>query len=351
MLPQRLTDEQRRLLAEFEASAGDDTYRPDESLPGPDLPACLLADAALLAAGAGRRGRSGAAADAGAGFRPASRRSEDGDHVVLSGYADAAARARPRARRRWRTAGRTPGARSTGPCGRAGSGSGRPGVEPEPRCAVVHRPRPRLRHRRRTARPGRRWSCCSGSSRPRARPRLRLGRALDRGAAARLRAAAGVRHRSAGGAGDAPRTRPETASRSTVAGRDVLTDPLPAAPLWLANLELHLLQPLLERGPTCRRWCSSRACSTEQTVGRRAAGRGRRLGGGAGRRRDAAPLPVLRARGRARRLAAAVATADRHHLEHVLRLRVGDTCEVVVGRPRLHRRGSSPEGLRAAWRR
>jgi ribosomal protein L11 methyltransferase len=29
--------------------------------------------------------------------------------------------------------------------------------------------------------------------------------------------------------------------------RDVLTDPLPPAPLWLANLELHLLEPLLRR--------------------------------------------------------------------------------------------------------
>ena len=34
MLPQRMTDEQRRLLAEFEASVGDDTYRPDESFFG-----------------------------------------------------------------------------------------------------------------------------------------------------------------------------------------------------------------------------------------------------------------------------------------------------------------------------
>jgi molecular chaperone DnaJ len=31
MLPERLTDEQRRLLAEFEASVSDDTYQPDES--------------------------------------------------------------------------------------------------------------------------------------------------------------------------------------------------------------------------------------------------------------------------------------------------------------------------------
>jgi ribosomal protein L11 methyltransferase len=29
--------------------------------------------------------------------------------------------------------------------------------------------------------------------------------------------------------------------------RDVLNDPLPEAPLWLANLELHLLEPLLTR--------------------------------------------------------------------------------------------------------
>jgi len=33
-LPQRLTDEQRRLVAEFEASVSDDAYRPDDSLLG-----------------------------------------------------------------------------------------------------------------------------------------------------------------------------------------------------------------------------------------------------------------------------------------------------------------------------
>jgi ribosomal protein L11 methyltransferase len=32
-----------------------------------------------------------------------------------------------------------------------------------------------------------------------------------------------------------------------VARADVLADPLPPAPLWLANLELHLLEPLLRR--------------------------------------------------------------------------------------------------------
>ncbi len=43
----------------------------------------------------------------------------------------------------------------------------------------------------------------------------------------------------------------ENARRNGVAveveRRDVLTEPLPAAPLWLANLELHLLLPLLAR--------------------------------------------------------------------------------------------------------
>ncbi len=43
----------------------------------------------------------------------------------------------------------------------------------------------------------------------------------------------------------------ENAARNGVAigaeRRDVLRDPLPEAPLWLANLELHLLEPLLRR--------------------------------------------------------------------------------------------------------
>jgi molecular chaperone DnaJ len=34
MLPQRLTDDQRRLLAEFEAAVAEDTYKPDESFLG-----------------------------------------------------------------------------------------------------------------------------------------------------------------------------------------------------------------------------------------------------------------------------------------------------------------------------
>jgi ribosomal protein L11 methyltransferase len=34
----------------------------------------------------------------------------------------------------------------------------------------------------------------------------------------------------------------------TVARADAHRDPLPAAPLWIANLELHLLEPLLRRG-------------------------------------------------------------------------------------------------------
>jgi 16S rRNA (uracil1498-N3)-methyltransferase len=40
---------------------------------------------------------------------------------------------------------------------------------------------------------------------------------------------------------------------------------------------------------------------------------------------------------------AILSDADRHHLEHVLRLRVGDTCE-VVWRDRVHRARVTPEG-------
>ena len=41
-----------------------------------------------------------------------------------------------------------------------------------------------------------------------------------------------------------PPARPHELS---AARRDVLADPLPPTPLWLANLELHLLEPLLRR--------------------------------------------------------------------------------------------------------
>lgn len=52
----------------------------------------------------------------------------------------------------------------------------------------------------------------------------------------------------------------------TVARADVLVDPLPAAPLWLANLELGLLQRLLHRPDLPRRIIASGMLGSE-TIG------------------------------------------------------------------------------------
>ena len=51
-----------------------------------------------------------------------------------------------------------------------------------------------------------------------------------------------------------------------VARADVLTDPLPAAPLWLANLELGLLRRLLERADLPERILAS-GLTADQTLG------------------------------------------------------------------------------------
>jgi ribosomal protein L11 methyltransferase len=51
-----------------------------------------------------------------------------------------------------------------------------------------------------------------------------------------------------------------------VAQRDVLIESLPAAPLWLANLELHLLEPLLAR-PDLPPLVLVSGLLTDQTVG------------------------------------------------------------------------------------
>jgi hypothetical protein len=53
-----------------------------------------------------------------------------------------------------------------------------------------------------------------------------------------------------------------------VALADVLCDPLPPAPLWLANLELGLLQRLLERPDLPGRILVS-GLTADQTVGGR----------------------------------------------------------------------------------
>ena len=51
-----------------------------------------------------------------------------------------------------------------------------------------------------------------------------------------------------------------------VARADVLVDPLPAAPLWLANLELGLLRGLLERADLPKRILAS-GLTADQTLG------------------------------------------------------------------------------------
>jgi ribosomal protein L11 methyltransferase len=51
-----------------------------------------------------------------------------------------------------------------------------------------------------------------------------------------------------------------------VARADVVTDPLPSAPLWLANLELGLLRRLLERTDLPRRILAS-GLTADQTLG------------------------------------------------------------------------------------
>jgi len=51
-----------------------------------------------------------------------------------------------------------------------------------------------------------------------------------------------------------------------VARADVLTDPLPSAPLWLANLELGLLRRLLERADLPKRILAS-GLTADQTLG------------------------------------------------------------------------------------
>ena len=116
---------------------------------------------------------------------------------------------------------------------------------------------------------------------------------------------------------------------------DVLTDPLPPAPLWLANLELHLLEPLLRR-PDCRRRCWSRGC-WRQTVG---GGERAEVDGWAAELVAGDPH-VYRFFARAVGAACRAVGARPPSPDHVLRLRVGDTCE-VAWEGRVHR--ADPRG-------
>ena len=115
----------------------------------------------------------------------------------------------------------------------------------------------------------------------RARSRLRLGRPRDRRPAARLRAArspaTSIRWRWR----PAQRTRSRNGVSLQVSRADALADPLPEAPLWIANLQRDLLERLLERRrPAAPDPGLGPARARERGRGR--AGGRRRLGGGAG---------------------------------------------------------------------
>ena len=126
-------------------------------------------------------------------------------------------------------AGRTPGARSTGRSRSGGLWIGPPWETPPERGARGRdRSRPRLRHRRAPDdaalhRAARR----DAGARLAARRRLRLGRARDRGRAARLRPGAGGRRRPGRGRDDARQRGAPTASRSTRSCSMRLREPLP----------------------------------------------------------------------------------------------------------------------------
>ncbi len=116
---------------------------------------------------------------------------------------------------------------------------------------------------------------------------------------------------------------------------DVLVDPLPQAPLWIANLELGLLRRLLERPDLPERILASGLLG-EETVG-----------GGERVCADgwAAELVTAVTRHAYRFFAdsvsggvAVLGPRDRRHLEQVLRMRVGDTCEVAAGGRAFHAR-------------
>ena len=233
-VPRRLTDEQRRLLEEFEQ---------------PERRRDLQAGRGLLREAAGTRSadprgdhasRSSAAEEARARFVELApegfEEAERGGEVELAAYGAAAERvlaafprrgSSPRSRR----AGRIAGASSTARFASGRSGSARRGRRRLPtRSRSSSTPAARSAPAR-TRRRGSASSCCSTLPRGEpARRRLRLRRALDRRRAARLRARCiGGRRRGARRRGDARERRGERRRRRRPASLDALAEPLPAA--------------------------------------------------------------------------------------------------------------------------
>ena len=166
--------------------------------------------------------------------------------------------------RRSRRAGRIAGASITGPCGAGRLWIGPPWCEPEPPAVVID--------------PGRAFGTgAHGSTRAALEllQRLEPAPALDLGCGSGVLSIAalllGFRPLQAFDidplAVDATRRNAKCNGVVVEAARaDVLTDLLPPAPLWLANLELHLLEPLLRRSDVPPRVLVSGLLET-QTVG------------------------------------------------------------------------------------
>ena len=247
----------------------------------------------------------------------------DGDHVVLAGYAE-----QPPApglteeaveegwQDRWRELHR--------PVRWAGCGWGRPGRRPSGSRSSSTRGGRSARGR--TARPGRRWSCSSAG----AGPALDIGCGSGVLSIAALGWASGRCTRSTSIRWPCrPRTkRGAERSGAEVAGRTRSPTRFQPRRCGWPTSSCTCCSRCLSAADG-HRWCSSRACSSSRPW----AALGRAVVDG-----WAAELvaPVTRHSYRffARGVAAGFARlspADHHHLSHVLRMRVGDTCEVVSG--------------------
>ena len=246
-VPRRLTDEQRRLLEEFERRATSETYRhgrgvlrqAEERVP-------LTAPRVAVTVAARARPRSARAIMlelAPEGFEEVER----ADGVELAAYSDAAGRSgcwrgvRRRAGREVEAGWEDAGASSTGRCAIGPLWIGPPWETPPPTRS------------RSSIDPGRAFGTgahpttrlclellLDARAREPARRRLRLGRALDRGGAARLRAGRRASTSTRSRSRRRARTRRRTASRSTRARRRGRRRRCPRPTSRVANIALEL---------------------------------------------------------------------------------------------------------------
>ena len=239
------SDEQRRLLEEFEREADEETYRPGRGVlrqAEERVPLNLLRVSVTVPLAEAERARAIMLELFPEGFEE----SDGADGVELAAYTDAAGE-----ERLWSAFG---GARSTDveegwedrwrafhrPVRIGPLWVGPPWEEPDAgRDRGRDRPGPRLRHRCARDDAALPRAAARRAAREPARRRLRLRRALDRRREARLRAGARGRPRPAGDRGDARATPARTASRSTRRLADALADALPASDVAVANVALE----------------------------------------------------------------------------------------------------------------